>query len=102
MQVPMRPISPSAVHSMAKPGITVHMYGVCTAMDSVQKRVACRVVKCPNCEAVQTQMLGIGLPLQICCPEAGTLGSPAWEEDVTGRMFIPVSSHTPARRAHVA
>ena len=55
----MRPVPVSALHSMAKPGATVHVHGVCTAVESVQKRVACRVVKCPHCEAVQTHLLGI-------------------------------------------
>lgn len=95
MQVPLRPVPPSALHSMAKPGATVHVHGVCTAVESVQKRVACRVVRCPHCEAVQTHLLGTGMPLQTCCPEASSLGSSAWEEDVTGRMFVPVSSHYP-------
>lgn len=102
MQVPMRPVPVSALHSMAKPGATVHVHGVCTAVESVQKRVACRVVKCPRCEAVQTHLLGTGMPLQTCCPEASSLGSPAWEEDVTGRVFVPVSSRYPTCRAHVA
>lgn len=47
MQVPLRPISVSAVRHLACPGSPVHAYGVCTAAESVHKRLASRMLRCP-------------------------------------------------------
>ena len=88
----MRPETVDVVHSTAKPGDSVHVYGVCTSGESVHKRVASRMVKCPHCGTAQTHMLLAGIALQQCCAESAGISPAAWEEDVTGRLFIPVSA----------
>ena len=87
----MRPMPVHAVHSTAKPGDAVHVHGVCTSVESVHKGVASRTVKCPHCGEVQQHLQLAGVPLQQCCSEGNATSLSAWEEDATGRVFIPVS-----------
>ena len=88
----MRPMPVRAVPSRTKPGDSVHVHGVCTSAESVHKRVASRMVRCPHCGEVQAHLQLAGIPLQQCCPEGGSTHLSAWEEDVTGRIFVPASS----------
>jgi len=88
----MRPVPVSVVHSTVKPGDSVHVYGVCTSGESAHKRVASRMVKCPHCGTAQRHMLLAGIALQQCCTESAGTSPAAWEEDVTGCLFIPVST----------
>ncbi len=80
-----------AVHSTAKPADAVHVHGVCTAVESVHKRVASRTIRCPHCRELQQHLQLAGVPLQQCCSEGSGTSLSAWEEDVTGRVLVPVS-----------
>ena len=79
------------VQSAAKAGDAVHVHGVCMSLESVHKRVASRTIRCPHCGEVQQHLQLAGLPLQQCCSGGSGTSLSAWEEDVTGRTFIPVS-----------
>lgn len=91
----MRPVAASSMAGTSKPGDAVHVQGVCTAAESVHMKVASRVVKCLHCEAAQAYLQAAGVPLAKCCAESGS-GPTAWEEDVTGRVFIPVRGCWPS------
>ena len=69
----------------------MHVHGVCTSVESVHKRVASRTVKCPHCGEAQAHLQLAGVPLRQCCPDGSATSLAAWEEDVTGRIFVPVS-----------
>ena len=89
MQVPLRPVTVSAARHLARPGTPVHAYGVCTAAESVHSRPASRMLRCPACGALHAHLQLAGLPLPACCAE-GAGSAAAWEEDVTGRISVPV------------
>ena len=87
----MQPMPVHAVQRRAKTGDALHVHGMCTSVESVHKRVASRVVRCPHCGEAQALLQLAGVPLQQCCAEGSSTHLSAWDEDVIGRIFIPVS-----------
>ena len=88
LQVPLPLSRVVPGQTVAGNSVPVHFIGICAAASSVGRRISSQVLKCPCCDTVQTVLAGV--PRQACCEESSSLSCAQWEEDMSGRTFVPV------------
>jgi hypothetical protein len=54
-------------------------------------QMASQLLRCPSCDSVQIVLPGIARI--ACCEEGRLIASAQWEEDVSGRTYVPVLFH---------
>lgn len=91
LQVPFALSSKGDLHALGSNAAPVHFIGICSAVSSVGSCIASQVVKCPCCEAIQTMVPYV--PRTACCEESSSLSLEQWEEDISGRTYIPVCTY---------